>query len=300
MYYRRKVLLALLQIFDGSLEKIRLQKLLFLFSQRQSMIGVSSPPCYDFIPYKYGCFSYSAYADLAVMVKKSILTEDDKQFFKEDSNDYFKQLKAEDKKYMSEVKILYGHMNSTSLIKHTYINYPFYAIYSEVAKNHLNSEEMKKVNSAIPSVKNITLFTIGYEGVSLEAYLTKLIKNDIKLLVDVRNNPLSMKYGFSKNQLKKYCEGVGIQYIHFPDVGIQSEQRQELNNQNDYDTLFEIYRKENLPKTQATQNTILNLLAQYQRIALTCFEAEVCQCHRSHLAHAITQLPGFHYELKHI
>jgi uncharacterized protein (DUF488 family) len=42
------------------------------------------------------------------------------------------------------------------------------------------------------------------------------------------------------------------------------------------------------------------LLKKYKRIALTCFEANICQCHRKHLAEAITSLPGFSYELKHI
>jgi hypothetical protein len=35
MFYRRKIILALLQLFEGELDKIRLQKLLFLFTQRQ-------------------------------------------------------------------------------------------------------------------------------------------------------------------------------------------------------------------------------------------------------------------------
>lgn len=33
-------------------------------------------------------------------------------------------------------------------------------------------------------------------------------------------NPISMKYGFSKSQLQNACEGVGISYNHFPDLGI--------------------------------------------------------------------------------
>ena len=61
MYYRRKIILALLQVFDNELEKIRLQKLLFLFCQQQEK------PDYDFVPYKFGCFSYSANAALTAM-----------------------------------------------------------------------------------------------------------------------------------------------------------------------------------------------------------------------------------------
>ena len=44
--------------------------------------------------------------------------------------------------------------------------------------------------------------------------MTDLIREDVKLLCDVRKNPLSMKFGFSKNQLKGILEGVGIEYIH--------------------------------------------------------------------------------------
>jgi uncharacterized protein (DUF488 family) len=130
--------------------------------------------------------------------------------------------------------------------------------------------------------------------------LNKLIKNDIKLLVDVRNNPLSQKFGFSKSQLIRYCEGVNIEYIHFADVGIKSEFRKELKIQSDYDTLFNSYKKNTLTQTISTQEKILGLLKEKKRIALTCFEANICQCHRKHLAEAISQLPEWKYELKHI
>jgi uncharacterized protein (DUF488 family) len=109
-----------------------------------------------------------------------------------------------------------------------------------------------------------------------------------------------MKFGFSKSQLTKYCTSLGIEYVHIPEVGIQGDQRQELNNQSDYDKLFDLYRKHNLSKTVNSQNEILKLLKQYKRIALTCFEANICQCHRKHLAEAIEKLPGFDYEVKHI
>ena len=67
MFYRRKIILALLQLFEGELEKIRLQKLLFLFTQKQEKAE------YDFIPYKFGCYSYSANADLTTMANKAML-----------------------------------------------------------------------------------------------------------------------------------------------------------------------------------------------------------------------------------
>lgn len=283
-----------MQIFDGELDKIRLQKLLFLFTKRQSKAE------YDFIPYRFGCYSHSANADITAMVRKGMLSETKENFSKADNTDYLKLLKPEDRKILSEIKTLYGKMSASALMKHTYLNYPFYAIKSEVAEKILDAEELQKVKRANPQTTQSVLFTIGYEGISLEEYLVRLLKNDVRVLVDVRNNPMSMKYGFSKNELKRYCTSIGIAYFHFPDVGIQSEQRRELNNQDDYDKLFEVYRKNNLTKTGKSQTEILNLLEQHQRIALTCFEANICQCHRKHLAEAIKDLPGFSYEVKHI
>jgi uncharacterized protein (DUF488 family) len=294
VFYRRKIILALLQLFDGQLDKIRLQKLLFLFANKQAKAE------YDFIPYKFGCYSYSANADMTAMVTRGFLNEDEKTFAKKDQTDYLKQLKPADLKLLQEVKANYGKMSANALMKHTYINFPFYAIKSEVAENILSQEELEKVTKAKPKSNKTVLFTIGYEGISLEEYLVRLLKNDVKVLVDVRNNPLSMKYGFSKSQLKKYCASLGIEYVHIPEVGIQSDQRQELNTQSDYDKLFAVYRKNNLSKTTTSQNEILKLLKQHKRIALTCFEANICQCHRKHLAEAIETLSAFYYEVKHI
>jgi len=283
-----------LQLFEGQLDKIRLQKLLFLFANKQVKAD------YDFIPYKFGCYSYSANADMTAMVTRGYLNEDDKSFEKKDDMDYLKQLKPIDLKLLQEVKVNYGNMSAHALMKHTYINFPFYATRSEVADNILSNEELEKVNKSKPQGAETILFTIGYEGISLENYLVRLLKNDVKVLVDVRNNPLSMKYGFSKSQLKKYCASLGIEYVHIPEVGIQGDQRQELNTQSDYDKLFAVYRKTNLTQTTSQQQQILNLLKLHKRIALTCFEANICQCHRKHLAEAIEDLPDFNYEVKHI
>lgn len=294
MFYRRKIILALLQLFDGQLDKIRLQKLLFLFTTKQSKAE------YDFVPYKFGCYSYSANADLTTMVTKGFLEESKKNFVKLDKTDYLKLVKPEDLKSLQQVKTEYGRMNTNALMRHTYINYPFYATKSEVAAKILDKHELDKVEASRPRNNKTILFTIGYEGISLEEYLMRLLRNDVRILVDVRNNPLSMKYGFSKTLLKRYCESLGIKYVHIPEVGIQSEQRQELNTQADYDKLFTVYRKQNLAKTTKAQTDILKLLKENQRIALTCFEANICQCHRKHLAEAIETLPGFEYKVEHI
>ena len=294
MFYRRKIILALLEAFDNELEKIKFQKLLFLLGKQQEK------PEYDFVPYKFGCYSFSANADVIAMAGKNILSETEKTIKKEDPIKYFSSLKPADRNIILTLKKIYGKYSVNDLMKYTYIRYPFWAIKSQVKESILNKEELQKVMEKMPTDNEITLFTIGYEGISLEAYLLKLVRNNVKVLVDVRRNPLSMKFGFSKSTLQMYCNLLGIEYIHYPEVGINSEERQELNTQADYDALFDRYKKDTLPNTTPTQDKIFNLLVSKRRIALTCFEHNICQCHRKHLAEAIAQHKDFIYQLKHI
>tara|TARA_B100000378_G_C17994316_1_gene394923 strand:- start:530 stop:1102 length:573 start_codon:yes stop_codon:yes gene_type:complete len=188
-------------------------------------------------------------------------------------------------------------MSNDALIKHTYINFPYHAIKSTIAEQVLSENLYKRISKAIPSQKEKALFTIGYEGISLENYLNRLVKNNISLLIDVRKNPLSMKFGFSKTLLKRYCESLGINYLHIPEVGIDSNQRQKLETQADYDSLFENYKNTTLKETLQNQNIIIKLVNEHKRVALTCFEADICQCHRLPLAKSIINLdPTLHLE----
>lgn len=294
MYYRRKILLSLLEVFDNRLEKLQLQKLLLLYSNMQADAD------FDFVPYKYGCFSFQANADLMTMAKYGLVHISESGWEKVTTENFSITLKKRDAEILKAVKALYQHKTADELIKITYRKFPFYAIKSKIAEKHLNTVELGVVQSYLPKNTESCLYTIGYEGISLEKYLNKLIQLDIKVLCDVRKNSYSMKFGFSKSQLQKACDGVGILFYHLPDVGIESDQRQTLNNQLDYDILFEKYKASVLPKTLDTQQFILNLIQQHQRVAITCFEANICQCHRTHLANAITQLPDFQYKMKHI
>lgn len=294
MYYRRKILLALLQVFDNKLEKISLQKLLMLFAKLQAK------PDYHFVPYKYGCFSFQANADLSTMVKYRQVAEEGKFWQKTDKSDFISELKDYDRKALQTIKRLYAGKSKDELIRITYTKYPYFALNSTIAHEVLNKAEYNAVCNTKPQFNSTILFTIGYEGVSLEEYLNKLIINGIKVLCDVRKNSLSMKYGFSKSQLQKACEGVGITFVHIPDVGIESDKRQELHSQSDYDKLFLQYKNEILTNTLTEQEYIIDLLKTNKRVALTCFEANICQCHRKVLAEAIIKLPNCNFELKHI
>lgn len=294
MYYRRKILLALLEAFDNKLDKISLQKLLMLVSKQQLK------PDYHFVPYKYGCYSFQATADLQTMTKYNQVALESNDWVKTDAEHYLATLKEHDRQAIRYIKQMYGNKTSEELIRITYLKYPQLAINSVVAKELLTPEEYRKVSEARTQLNRTILFTIGYEGVSLEEYINKLIVNDVKVLCDVRKNSYSMKFGFSKSQLQAACNGVGIEFVHIPQLGIDSDKRQELNTQADYDKLFSQYRADVLTQTLAYQDKLMDLLTKHKRIALTCFEANICQCHRTHLADAIVKHPSFAYELKHL
>jgi hypothetical protein len=294
MYYRRKILLALLEAFDNKLDKVRLQKLLMLVSKQQIK------PDYHFVPYKYGCYSFQATADLQTMTKYKQVDLQCSDWVKTDNEKYLLGLKERDRQAIRYIKQIYGDKTSDELIRITYVKYPQLAINSIVAKDKLTSDEYLKVMEAKPKSDKTILFTIGYEGVSLEEYINKLIVNDVKVLCDVRKNSYSMKFGFSKSQLQAACIGVGIEFVHIPQLGIDSDKRQELNTQSDYDKLFLQYRNDVLTKTQIYQDKLIDLLSSSHRIAITCFEANICQCHRKHLADEITKHLSFACELKHI
>jgi uncharacterized protein YwgA len=294
MYYRRKILLALLEAFDNRLDKISLQKLLMLVSKQQLK------PDFHFVPYKYGCYSFQATADLQTMTKYNQVALQCNDWVKTDEEKYLLSLNDRDRDAIRYIRQMYGNKTSDELIRITYVKYPQLAINSIVAKDKLTSDEYRKVTEAKPQSNKTILFTIGYEGVSLEEYINKLIVNDVKVLCDVRKNSYSMKFGFSKSQLQAACNGVGIEFVHIPQLGIDSDKRQELNTQADYDKLFLQYRNDVLTKTQVYQDKLMDMLSKNKRIALTCFEANICQCHRKHLADAIVKHPSFAYELKHL
>ena len=61
-----------------------------------------------------------------------------------------------------------------------------------------------------------TLFTLGYEGLTIEAFIARLQSAQVKTVVDVRELPLSRKKGFSKSAFCAALSAHGIAYLHAP------------------------------------------------------------------------------------
>ncbi|RPI15126.1 MAG: DUF488 family protein [Ignavibacteriae bacterium] len=293
MYYRRKVLLALLQTWGGILSNISFQKILFLFCQEQEK------PSYTFVPYKYGCFSFQSYADRRALVYYNVLANDN-SWHKIDNKDYYSELEMSDKKILYNLYDKYKNFSQKDLIQHVYIHYPYYATNSEILYDHLTETE---INAVIKN-KNLTscsfLATIGYEGLSIDEYLNKLLCNNIEVIFDVRKNPVSMKFGFSKQILKKYLNKLDIAYIHIPQLGIESNKRKNLKCENDFHLLFKEYEEKVIPTNTQYINKIIEAFNKYNRIALMCFESYHLSCHRHKIIEAIVKLPSWSNKILHL
>ena len=290
--YRQKTLLGLLHAFGGHVSSVDFQKYLFLYVQE-----FEKKPSFEFVPYKFGSFSFQSYADKRRLVDIGAVADADdwrlqKSFscdgdlFEEDS---FKNCYE---KYCS--------LHGEDLVRDVYQRYPYYAIKSEIAGRLMGKKEIDAITSERPDDKSTCFFTIGYEGSSFEGYLNRLIRNNVRTLVDVRRNPLSRKYGFSKRTLSDTVRKLGMEYIHIPELGIASEKRQELNTQADYDRLFASYEKQELKQNKKSLQRLFDIFLENKRVAITCFEEHVCMCHRGRVAKALSQLPEWKYNILHI
>lgn len=271
-YKRQRFLLAFIRQFQDYVAPTDLQKLVFL----HTMDGNSE--FYEFIPYKFGAYSFQLAEDVDILRRDGYLTADNKQ------------IKAIGT-YPQDIFLQIATERGDNLIRKAYREHPYYAINSEIIDRIFAGHEAESFKNAKKNCAQTgqTLFTIGYEGKSIEAFANILIKNDIRLLCDVRKNPLSRKFGFSKAKLKHIMETVGIKYTHMPDLGIESDKRTSLDTPEDYRRLFGEYAK-TLPGLKPQLESLYKLLRTNERIAIMCYELEPHMCHRHVIRDHIAKL----------
>jgi uncharacterized protein (DUF488 family) len=270
-----------------AINKLRLQKLLFLYGREQS-----NPP-YDFVPYEYGPFSFTLARDISALEKHCCLAIEGHTLYKRDQQSYEAQLKSPDQSTLGQLWNHYGSWTTDALLQYTYETYPWYAQNSCILQDRLDTSHAVPGAGSTAASTVSCIYTIGYEGRSLEHYLNTLLQHRVGLLCDVRRNASSMKYGFNKRQLASTCAKLSIDYVHLPGLGIATEERRQLKQPSDYEQLFAHYtnRLRTMPKEQLEQR-FEQLLHQYSRIALTCFERAACWCHRGQLSALLEQRLG--------
>ncbi len=292
MFYRRKILLALLEACGGRLNNTDMEKLLFAYCKER---GVNY---YDFFPYRFGCFSFLSYQDKRVLAQQGYLSGGD-SFVLEPRKSVFADLEDEDKHFLREFVHRTSKLRGDALVRDIYLKYPYYACRSEIKDHILTTDELALVDSATSQEASSCLFTIGYEGLTIDAYVDKLIRHSVSVVIDVRRNPLSMKYGFSKTRFQSYLERASVAYEHIPELGIASSQRKNLETAHDYRSLFTKYAK-TLPHSQGELARVQQLLSKHRRAALTCFESVATSCHRHKITEYLQSSDGWSTPIVHI
>ena len=134
----------------------------------------------------------------------------------------------------------------------------------------------------------MTIFTIGYEGVSLDSFLCRLTDAGVGVVVDVRDMPLSRKPGFSKTALSASLERSGIGYRHVRELGCPKPIRDRYRADGDWDSYTEAYMEHMRGQQHALGD--LSRLCATAPAALLCYEADPNQCHRTYVARAVARL----------
>jgi len=285
--------MALVETFGGRLQRTDCQKLVLLFCHYKGH------NYYDFFPYKYGGFSFLIYRDKERLEQVGLLAGGD-DFKIKGRSSFINEITAEDRISMRILSSKYGNLRGNPLIRQTYIEFPQYTCKSEIISQVLIPSEIENARQSWNRETASCLFTIGYEGLTIDAYLNKLIVNNIKVLIDVRRIPNSMKYGFSKSNLKTYVNKAGMDYIHIPELGIPTNMRQNLDSTDAYDALFRHYENEILPSRTTALEIIITEIEKHKRVALTCLEANHRMCHRHKIVEYLSGNPEFSVGIKHL
>ncbi len=292
---KQAILLYLPAENGGEMSSIGLQRRLFFLTELEKQAGVV--PSFDFYPRSDGFFSFTA----AYMIQKlQAAAYIHKRGNILSLNEYctLPKLPGADQIRIAQVVRETQGASDEELKLRVYVQYPSYSINSQCptqfpAADRVASPRTEESKSRRHDTRG--LFTIGYEGMSIERFFKLLAQERITYLCDVRRVPFSHKLGFSKEQLRELAREMDFHYLHLPELGIASHRRKRLETQEDYDLLFAEYEAQDLPGMEATLCKLARMVEGGEHIALMCFEANIRQCHRRILAERLSEMLGCTY-----
>jgi uncharacterized protein (DUF488 family) len=124
------------------------------------------------------------------------------------------------------------------------------------------------------------VFTIGYEGATVDEVLTALREAGVEQVADVRAIAASRRPGFAKTSLAANLKSAGIGYRHLRALGTPKPGR-DAAKKGDRATLERVYAGQlELPEAQAEAEALKAMIAE-RPTALLCFERDPAICHRT-------------------
>ncbi len=280
MLTRQKILLKLIACGEDRMTRLRLVKLAFLLSKESD--GINS--FYDFLPYRFGPFSFTLYFELDKLLRKRHLNETKEPRLGLTSSGNKLSDSVSTSSIFSRFSTFwqrYGELPTNELLDIVYVRFPWYT---------LNREMVEKRAVSRPKSECVICMA-GYEGMSVDGFLNRLLQAGIYRLIDVRSNPVARRYGFHKSTLQRLCEHLGIAYTHHPALGVPSAWRSGLKTKSDYETLFQRYKAEVLAEQRAEVEHVADLMTRTPSM-LMCRETNPKYCHRVCLANALAEISG--------
>lgn len=128
------------------------------------------------------------------------------------------------------------------------------------------------------------LFTIGYEGVSIEDFVKTLTEVGVTHVLDVRELPMSRRKGFSKTAFQAHLAAAEISYQHEKRLGSPTDIRNRLREDGDLTRYFRDFDKYLSKQTDLLDTLALSLKG---KVALVCYERDPQECHRKSVAKAL-------------
>lgn len=273
MLTRQKILLSLLQTAERPVSRLELTKWAFVLRHESPSGGGSS--FYDFLPFHYGPFSFALYHEIGKLEQDGFVAQSDASHWeigRVPPPSFDPALKMEATNVVRRLM----KKSVDNLIDEIYERHPLFTVNS------------KRRQLAARKVAAPAVYTSGYEGLSIDGFLNRLVSAGIKHLIDVRRNPIARRFGFHRSTLKRLCESLEIAYSHLPELGVESGMRQSLDTQDDYEKLFQHYRKSTLIDEKLAVERVTQLVKESPSV-LVCMEAQPKCCHRSHLAMAVSK-----------
>jgi uncharacterized protein (DUF488 family) len=136
------------------------------------------------------------------------------------------------------------------------------------------------------------LYTIGYEKARLPDVMVALAEAGVRVLLDVRDRPISRQPGFSKRQLAAAVEAAGMRYVHLAALGTPPAGR-EANRRRQWDRFWAIV-EDKLATAEAERDLAsAAMIAAAEPSCLLCYEADWRICHRRRVAEILAARQGF-------
>jgi uncharacterized protein (DUF488 family) len=133
----------------------------------------------------------------------------------------------------------------------------------------------------------MTLFTLGYQGLTVASYVAALEAAGAGVVLDVREVPWSRKPGFSKSPLAAALDAAGIEYLHVKSAGNPASIRKREASSAEVLDAYREHLRRNPDAVDELLAHIRGAAGRGRAACLTCFERLPAECHRSILVEAL-------------